>query len=86
VTDVEHFDTGTLNLGRRTPRTPAQRAEALSGIAQCNRDWHAGELTTSGDMTRLGWSACRRAGYELRWIEHAATLPNPRRYPVRVSA
>jgi hypothetical protein len=65
----EYFDTDTLNLGRRTPRTPAQRLDALRGVEQANRDVHAGELTAGDDMTRLGWSAYRRAGYELRWHE-----------------
>lgn len=65
----EYFDTDTLNLGRRTPRTPAQRLDALRGVEQANRDVHAGELTAGDDMIRLGWSPYRRAGYELRWHE-----------------
>lgn len=72
----EHFDTGTLSLGRRTPRTPGQRAEALAGIETCNREWFGtGPFTTSDDMIRLGWSAYKRAGYQLRHVELAsATL------------
>lgn len=83
---AELLDTATLSLGRFTPRTPAQRAEALAGIAACNRDWHAKELTTHDDQLRQGWSAHKRTGYELRWLEHARTLPSPRRYPVRVGS
>ena len=63
-----------LWLGRRTPKTPAQRASALAGIAQCNADWDAGELTTSDDMIRQGRDQHWRAGYELRWNEVATTL------------
>jgi hypothetical protein len=69
------FDTATLSLGRRTPRTAKQREAALAGIAQCDADWPAKELTTSGDMIRQGRDAYWRAGYQLRWHEHAATLP-----------
>lgn len=81
---IEHFDTDTLSLGRRTPRTAAQRLDALAGIEQCNRDVHARELTTSDDMIKLGWSAYRRAGYELRWHElmtdsSRSGIPRPER-------
>jgi hypothetical protein len=80
----EHFDTDTLSLGRRTPRTPAQRLDALAGVEQANRDVHARELTTSDDMIRLGWSPYRRAGYELRWHElisdsSRSGIPRPER-------
>lgn len=71
----EPFDTATLHLGRRTPRTPRERSEALAGIGLADADWAAGELTTSDDMIHAKWSAHRRAGYELRWVELAATLP-----------
>lgn len=83
----EKFDTDTLNLGRRTPRTPAQRLDALAGIAQCNRDTHAREWTTSDDMIRQGRSLYWRVGYELRWHELVADssrsgIPRPDRWPV----
>ena len=82
---MEHFDTDTLSLGRRTPTTPGQRAEALAGIAACNREWHGAEDWTSlDDMTR--WTPYRRAGYQLRHLELALTLPDPRRYPVPYKA
>ena len=68
-------DTATLNLGRRTPKTAKQRESALAGVAQCNADWAAGELTTSDDMISQGRDPYWRAGYRIRWIEHAATLP-----------
>lgn len=87
---AEQFDTDTLSLGRRTPRTPAQRLDALLGIAQCNRDMQARELIWGDDMIRLGWSPYRRAGYELRWHELMADsrrsgIPRPNRWPVLVS-
>ena len=83
----ERFDTDTLSLGRRTPRTAVQRLEALSGVEQCNRDVHAQKLTTGDDMIRLGWSDHRRAGYELRWHElmsdsSRSGIPRPNRWPV----
>lgn len=68
------FDTSRLWLGRRTPVCASQRASALAGIAAANADWAAGELTTSDDMIRRGWDAYQRAGYQLRWDEHAVTL------------
>jgi hypothetical protein len=88
--NAEHFDTDTLSLGRHTPSTPAQRLEALAGIAQCNRDVHARELTTSDDMIRLRWSTFRRAGYELRWHElmrdsSRSGIPRPERALVRLT-
>lgn len=87
----EKFDTDTLSLGRRTPRTPAQRLDALAGIAQCNRDVSAGDLTTSDDMIRQKRSPYWRAGYELRWHELMADssrsgIPRPERWPVRVTS
>jgi hypothetical protein len=76
LAELASLDTDTLSLGRRTPRTPGQRAEALAGIAACNREWFgAGPFTTGDDMIRAGWSAYKRAGYELRHVELAsATL------------
>jgi hypothetical protein len=68
------FDTAALNLGRHTPKTAKQRESALAGIAQCDADWAAKELTTSDDMILQGRDPYWRAGYQLRWHEHAATL------------
>ena len=48
------MNTAALNLGRLTPKTRRQRESALAGIAQCDADWAAGELTTSDDMIRQG--------------------------------
>lgn len=64
-----------LDLGRHTPRTPRQRKQALTGIARCDADWAAGLLTTSDDMTAQQRDPFWRAGYQIRWLEHAATLP-----------
>ena len=69
------MNTATLNLGRFTPKTRGQRESALAGIAQCDADWAAGELTTSDDMIRQGRDPYWKAGYDIRWREHAATLP-----------
>jgi hypothetical protein len=69
------FDTSRLWLGRRTPKTLAQRASALAGIMQADEEWQAGQLTTSDDMIRAGWDVHKRAGYQLRWNEHALKLP-----------
>ena len=68
------LDAATLQLGRHTPRTARQRESAMAGIAQCDADWDAGELTTSADMIRQGRDKFWRAGYGIRWLENAATL------------
>lgn len=75
ATEREPFDTAKLHLGRHTPRTARERAEAQAGIDRADKDWAAGELTTSDDRIRAKWSPHRCAGYELRWVELAATLP-----------
>jgi hypothetical protein len=72
---ASNMNTATLNLGGFTPETSRQRESALAGIAQCNADWAAGELTTSDDMIRQDRDPYWRAGYQIRWLEHAATLP-----------
>lgn len=68
------FSTPTFNLGRRTPGTQAEAEQAAAGIAQCDADWVAGELTTSDDMISRRRSRHWRTGYQLRWVELAATL------------
>jgi hypothetical protein len=74
---ASHHDMNTamLNLGRYTPKTSRQRESALAGIAQCDADWAAGELTTNADMILQGRDPYWRAGHQIRWLEHAATLP-----------
>jgi hypothetical protein len=73
--EADALSTSPLNLGRRTPRNARQREQALAGIAQCDADWAAGTLTTSDDMISQHRDAYWRAGYQVRWSEHAATLP-----------
>lgn len=73
--EARELSTATMNLGRFTPKTARQRESALAGIAQCDADWAAGELTTSDDMARQGRDEYWKAGYRIRWHEHEATLP-----------
>lgn len=85
---IEHFDTATLSLGRRTPRTAAQRLQALQGIEQANRDMHARDPKMPDDL--CGWNEYRRAGYELRMHELLADssrsrIPRPERALVRLT-
>ncbi len=72
---MTELTTAGLNLGRHTPKTAKQRESALAGIAQCDADWTADELTTSDDMIKQQRDPYWRAGYQIRWIEHARTLP-----------
>lgn len=72
------FDTSRLWLGRHTPVCASQRASALAGIAAANADWEAGEVTTADVMIRLAWGSWQRAGYRLRWDEHATALASGR--------
>jgi hypothetical protein len=85
---IEHFDTATLSLGRRTPRTARQRLEALQGIEQANRDMHAHDPKMPDDL--CGWNEYRRAGYELRMHElmndsSRSRIPRPERTLVRLT-
>ena len=64
------FKTATLELGRSTPRTAKERAEARDGIATCEAEWRGErEFTTSDDHIRAGRSRYWRAGYEIRHLE-----------------
>ena len=64
---MSSFDTATLNLGRHTPQTAAQRDEARAGIAKCEADFAACEVRF-GDAL-IGTGKFWRAGYELRYHE-----------------
>jgi hypothetical protein len=72
---IDALSTAAMNLGRHTPRTRAQRADAFAGVRQCEAEWR-GDLpfTTSDEHIKQGRSRFWRAAYGIRHGELCRTL------------